>query len=237
MSDRGWGQVRRISERVFEAIDWSLLGDVYFHDDGEQHWRSRLPQVLELGVGLGERLSAFTRRGGASLWAGAGVAELPAMLGEVMVEGRDVVAANLIEVECEELNRALAEVAPDVALRYRAVDAAVAASERRFDHLGCVSLFTDPERWPMLSGVSYGRIAPVQLDVEAFVAERERAIALADALLSSLELPAVLTTTAEEVGWFLDRAALRGIEVEAQDELVETAVVGDPVGFLLLRQA
>ena len=32
-------------------------------------------------------------------------------------------------------------------------------------------------------------------------------------------------------------AEMRGIEVEAQDELVETAVVGDPVGFLLLRQA
>jgi hypothetical protein len=43
-----------------------------------------------------------------------------------------------------------------------------------------------------------------------------------------------VTTTPEEVAWFLGEADRAGVAVEALDDLIETAVVGDPVGFLRL---
>lgn len=85
------------------------------------------------------------------------------------------------------------------------------------------------------SGVAYGRLPPVQLDLEQFAAEREQARELASSLFALLNPSSCITTTAEEVAWFLDLAAVQGREIEPVDDLVETAVVGDPVGFLQLR--
>jgi hypothetical protein len=188
--------------------------------------------VLELGELLALQLLRRLPSGGASLWVGAGVAELPVLLAETMLHGRTVVAANLREAECALLNAGLQAAAPEVALRYVAADAAVVAPGTPFDHLGCISVFTDPERWPMLSGVAYGRIAPVQVDVERFVAERDEARAVAQGLFARLQRPGLVTTSAEEVAWFLETAAAVGATIDAADDLVETAVVGDPVGFL-----
>ena len=95
-------------------------------------------------------------------------------------------------------------------------------------------MFTDPETWPVVSGVAYGRLHPVQLDLEQFAAERAQVRELATSLLALLEQDACITTTAEEVAWFLDLADESGRTMEATDDLIETAVVGDPVGFLLL---
>src|SRR5690606_6673428 len=117
-----------------------------------------------------------------------------------------------------------------VELRFTRGDAGSAAGALAFDHVGCISVFTDPETWPLLSDVAYGRIAPVQIDVDRFVAERERARALAQQLFARLERPGLVTTSAEEVSWFLEQAEAAGARCEAGDELVETAVVGDPVG-------
>lgn len=234
-SPQDWHEVEKLTRRVFDAVDWRVLGDIYFHEDGEQHWADRRKLVVELGSQLARRLARQVERGGASLWVGAGVAELPVLLGEVAVLGRSVVAANLIQEECDALNAALAQAAPDVSLRYQAGPAELVAGKRLYDHVGCISVFTDPERWPMLSGVSYGRVAPVQLDLEQFAGERDEARALAAALFARLSRPGCLTTTSEEAPWFLEQAAAADAEVEASDDLVETAVVGDPVGFLQVR--
>jgi hypothetical protein len=96
-------------------------------------------------------------------------------------------------------------------------------------------LFTDPESWPLLSDVAYGRIAPVQVDVEQFVAERESARELATTLFARMRRPGLVTTTAEEVSWFLEQADAVGAEIEAGEELVEAAIVGDPIGVLRIR--
>ena len=72
----------------------------------------------------------------------------------------------------------------------------------------------------------------MQLDVEAFVAEREQARALAHGLFGRLARPGWITTSAEEAPWFLEEATAAGVGYEAGEELVETALVGDPVGFL-----
>ncbi len=229
------GAVSALCRRVFDALDWSALGEIYFHDDGENRWREKRRPLLELGERLARTLLRRLPRRGASLWVGAGVAELPVLLAESLLHERNVVAANLRQRECEVLNAGLVAAAPEVTWRFVAADARQAEPGAGFDHLGCVSLFTDPETWPELSGVAYGRIAPVQVDVERFVAEREQACSVAAALFARLQRPGLITTSAEEVAWFLEPAAAAGAVVDADEELVETAVVGDPVGFLAVR--
>lgn len=228
-------RVRQLTERVLEHLDWAALGEIYFHWGGREFWQERRPQVLELGERLATALLPQLPRGGASLWVGAGVAELPALLAEVLLGGREVVAANLREQECAVLDAGLAAAAPDVALRFTPGDARTVAAGRTFDHLGCISVFTDPETWPLLSDVVYGRIAPVQIDVEQLVREREAARALAAGLFARLRRPGLITTSAEEAAWFLEQAEGAGAQVDASEDLVPTAVVGDPVGFLTVH--
>lgn len=227
-----WGSVAALYRRIAAACDAVALGEIYFHWGGERFWAERAPSIAELGERLARALLPKVKAGGVSLWVGAGVAELPVLLAEVMLRGRDVVATNLRLREVEVLNEALDKVAPDLPLRYVAGDATEVAAGRTFDHLGCISVFTDPETWPLLSDVAYGRIAPVQIDVERFVAEREVARTLAAKLFGRLARPGLVTTSAEEVSWFLECAAAAGLDYEADEELVETAVVGDPVGFV-----
>jgi hypothetical protein len=217
------------------ALDWQALGEVYFHWGGEAFWAEKRPDVLRLGEALARALAGRLPRGGRSLWVGAGVAELPVLLVETMALGREVVACNLRAAEVDALNAGLAKAGHGASLRYVAADAATADGEAAFDHVGCVSVFTDPETWPTLSGVSYGRLPPVQVDVERFVAERESARALAAAAFARLQRPGWITTTPEEVAWFLEQAERAGARIDAEEELVETAVVGDPVGFLRVR--
>ena len=234
-SSADWPTVTMLARRVLGELDWQALGEVYFHWGGERFWQERLPQVGTLGEALARRLGREVPRGGASLWVGAGVAELPVLLAEVLLFERSVVAANLRERECEVLNAGLQAVAPDVPVRFTAGDARAVEAGRTFDHLGCISVFTDPETWPVLSDVAYGRIAPVQVDVERFVAEREAAREVAKGLFARVQRPAVITTTAEEVAWFLEQAQAIGASAEASEDLVATAVVGDPVGFLRVQ--
>lgn len=230
-----WSSVAALHRRIAAACDWQALGEIYFHWGGEQFWAEKAPQVGELGERLARALLPKVRAAGASLWVGAGVAELPVLLAEVMLRGRDVVATNLREREVAVLNAALDKVAPELPLRYVAGDATEVAAGRSFDHLGCISVFTDPETWPVLSDVAYGRVPPVQVDVERFVAEREQARALAHKLFARLARPGLVTTSAEEVAWFLECAAAVGADYEADEELIDTAVVGDPVGFVGFR--
>ncbi len=77
----------------------------------------------------------------------------------------------------------------------------------------------------------------MQVDVDAFVAERARRVALAAAVFARLTRPGCVTTSAEEVSWFLELCEAQGLEVEASEDLIETAVVGDPVGFLRVAGA
>jgi len=230
-----WRAVTKLTERVLERLDWHALGEIYFHWGGEQFWQERRPRVVELGEVLAMRLLQQVPKGGASLWVGAGVAELPVLIAEVLMHERTVTAANLRERECEVLNAGLLVAVPEVAVRFIAGDARTVEPGRSFDHLGCISVFTDPETWPVISDVAYGRVAPVQLDVEQFVAEREATRAVAKGLFARLQRPGLVTTSAEEVAWFLEQAEVHGATVDASEDLVETAVVGDPVGFLTVR--
>jgi hypothetical protein len=236
MSGASWDDCRKACEHLLGQLDWRALGEVYFDADGDKYWAELQPRVLEMGLEWARALTRRLPEEGTSLYAGAGVAELPVLLAEAMVRGRKVKAVNLRSAEVTALNDALRRTSLRKYVRFECEDAGAVAAGAvgTFDHLACVSLFTDPEVYPALSGVAYGRIAPLQLDVDRFVAERARAKVLSQQLFDSLRRPAWITTTAEEVAWFLACADAAGAPYEADPELIETAVVGDPIGFLRL---
>jgi hypothetical protein len=226
-----WDRCAAACERLFESLDWQALGAIYFHADGAAHWLQRRTALLELGFQWARELLRRVPGGGRSLYVGAGVAELPVLLAERCVAGRAVQALNRNRRECELIARGLHAVGLEDELAIEPADAA-SSEVRGYDHLGCVSVFTDPETWPVLSGVAYGRLPPVQVDVAQFVRERDAARALAARLFAGLARPGWITTTAEEVAWFLEQADLAQVPYTVDEAQVPTAVVGDPVGFL-----
>ncbi len=221
-------------ERLLAALDSGALGDIYCHEGGDAFWSDRRPAVVEIGLLWAVELAARVSRGGRSLYVGAGVAELPALLTEVLDLERTCVAANLREAECDTLNASLAAVGLDQRLRLLACDALDVSDRGPFDHVALVNVLDDPETFPWVSGVTYGRASPLDLEPAAFEAERMRIRALMAALLSTLRLPAVVTTTAEEAPWVLEAAARAGIAVNGDDAAIDSPLVGDAIGFLRL---
>ena len=230
-----WDSWRDATERLLAALDWQELGEIYFHEHGEERWSQIRPQVFELGEVWARALLKRVPQGGRSLYVGAGVAELPVLIAERCIRGRSLRAVNRSTRECDVLMAGLASVGLAGIIKIEPMDGAIAAAYGGYDHLGCVSLFSDPETWPLLSGVAYGRIPPVHLDVEAFVREREQARTLAKAMFGGLKRPGLITTSAEELGWFLEAAAPSGAECEAEDDMIPTYMVGDPIGFVRVR--
>jgi hypothetical protein len=229
---------RKLLERLFAALDWSRLGAIYCDEGGAAFWAEHRGPALRLGMAWADRLLPRLGAGGVSLYVGAGVAELPAMVAEVREGGRRVFAANMRAGECSVLNEGLRAVGvgPDE-LTIEAGDARRLAGRGPFDQLALVSVLTDPESWPTVSALTYGRVPPVLLDVEAFVRERAEVLALVEALLDTAAPRTVWTTTVDEVSWLMDAAARRGLRVEADEDVVETAIVGDPLGFLTIVDA
>jgi hypothetical protein len=222
-------------ERVFAALDYETLGSIYCHEGGAEFWEERREHVMSAGVVWARALCA--RLGvGRSLYVGAGVAELPALIVECEDLGREVRIASLNEPECESLNASLATVGLADRLVFQPIDAREAAAGGGFDHLSLVSVLTDPEHYPTVSDLSYGRLHPALVDMDAFTAERASLRSLVDSLLAALQTPAWVTTTAEDAPWLLQAAEARGLLVEPDDEAIETAVVGDPLGFLRIVQ-
>jgi len=222
-------------ERVFSGLDYGTLGAIYCDEGGAAFWEERRENVMRAGVewarALGDRL-----RSGSSLYVGAGVAELPALLTECFDLGREVHIASLNGPECESLNASLGALSLSDRILFRFCDASEVAVEGAVDHLSLVSVLNDPEHYPTVSDMSYGRLHPVLLDLDAFETERSRLRALVDHLLGALTTPAWVTTTVEEVSWVMAAADARGLVVEADDGVIETALVGDPLGFLRISR-
>lgn len=222
---------RTILEALFAAIDYDRLGPVYCDEGGAAFWEAHREPALRLGLEWAYAVAARVTDG-ASLYVGAGVAELPALVVEVSDLGRTVHVCSLNEVECQVLNDALRAVGLEDRIVFECRDAAEIAPGLSFDHLSLVSVLNDPVLYPMVSGLSYGRLAPVLLDVPEFEAERNRLRGLVGTLFDGLRRPGLITTTFEEVSWLLDAASNRGLTIEADDDAIETAIVGDPIGFL-----
>jgi hypothetical protein len=210
---------------VFKRLDYAKLGPVYCDEGGEAFWRHRRNACRRLGLAFASVLLNRLKPDGASLYVGAGVAEIPSLMMETLELNRKVVACNLRRAEVDILNAAWGG-----RIIFSASDAAKA--EGRYDHLWIVSVLNDPERFPNLSALSYGRADPLTFDQKAFAKERRRVMALASACLGKLTGSALVTTSVEEVPWIEDWCRRRQVPYRIEWDEYPTAIVGDPMCFI-----
>jgi hypothetical protein len=216
-------ETRAALAAIFKRLDYCALGRIYCDEGGDAFWRVKKGPCQRLGIKLAETLRGRLRQGGRSLYVGAGVAELPMLAMETMELGRTVAACNLRGEEVTVLNRACGDVP------FRFVHRDAGDVEGTFDHVWIVSVLNDPERFPELSALSYGRANPVLFDVAAFTKERDAVVALADRSLRKLQLPSLVTTSSEEINWITDWCLKRNISCVVEPRSYPTAVVEDPV--------
>jgi len=226
MTPRLTPATRRAIAGIFERQDYAALGAIYCYEGGEEFWREKRGPCQRLGIKLAEVLLGRLRRGGRSLYVGAGVAEIPVLAMETMELGRKVIAFNLRDTEVVLLNQAC----KPFPFEFTCGDARMA--EGPFDHLWIVSVLNDPERFPELSALSYGQANPVSFDPVAFARERAEVAALADGCLEKLARPALVTTSVEEIPWITDWCRRRGLSCVVEEEDHPTAIVEDPVCFI-----
>jgi len=223
--------------RVDACVDWRLLGQTYCDGGGEDFFtdearEANVDAALMFAAELGEHL----RPGGASLYVGAGVAELPLLVFEAIMLDRRVHAVTLDGFEPQELNRALAAAAEEIGreLPHFGVDglAALEGTGDTLDHLWLVSVLTDPDAFPALHDTLYERRTEADgaTGRGRLAEDRERARALVEEALDRLAPgPALVSTTDEE--WTLVGPALgrrgRAVEVPSRGRL--SAIVGDVV--------
>jgi hypothetical protein len=148
------------------------------------------------------------------------------MLMESLDLHRSVLPYNLRRGEVASLNRACRALP----LRFYAADAARATG--CFDHLWIVSVLNDPERFPQLAALSYGRAMPVTFDPRVFQQERNIARVIVNRCLSKLVVPGLVTTSTEEVVWIADWCHRHSIPYLVERKYYPTALVGDPVCFM-----
>jgi hypothetical protein len=223
-------RTRAAIRTLFTRLDYPTLGRIYCDEGGDAFWKAKRGPCQTLGIKLAEALRGRLKQGGRSLYVGAGAAELPALAMETMELGRTVMACNLRADEVEALNQAC----NDVPFRFAHQDAGDA--DGTFDHLWIVSVLNDPERFPELSALSYGRANPVLFDAEAFTKEREQVVALAAHCLRKLRLPGLVTTSTEEINWITDWCLRRNISCVVEPKSYPTATVEDPVCFIRIGE-
>ncbi len=219
---------RRAIADVFGRLDYQALGPIYCDEGGDEFWLAKRDLCRRMGTRLGRALLPRLKANGASLYVGAGVAEIPLILLERLELGRSVTACNLRKDEVEVLNRAC-EGLPS---RFQARDAG--SVRTGYDHLWFVSVANDPERFPELSALSYGRANPVTFNARRFVPEQRAVATLVNRCLGRLSLPGLVTTTVEEVVWIAEWCHRRGIAYHIEERTYPSPTVGDPICFVRL---
>jgi hypothetical protein len=218
----------RLITLTFERLHYEKLGAVYCDEGGEAFWKDRREPCRTLGIALAEVLLNRLKPGGRSLYVGAGVAELPILLMEALDLGRTFDAFNLRAGEVEVLNQACK------GLPFRISGHDARSARGTFDHLWIVSVLNDPEQYPEVSTLSYGRANPVTFDSTAFADQRMNVLALADACLRKLALPALVSTSVEEIPWITEWCERNTIDYVVEEDDHPTAIVEDPVCFITL---
>ena len=219
---------RRLVTDVYSRLNYDALGPVYCYEGGDEFWRAKRGPCDRLGSQVAVVLRTRLTRGGRSLYVGAGVAELPALIMETVELRRTVEAYNLRRAEVAALNR----VCHSIPLKFHVVDAARAKG--RFDHLWMVSVLNDPERFPHLSPLSYGRGNPLTLDPLKFGKERRMVRALVAHCMEKLARPGFVTTTVEEVLWIAEWCHRHRVLYRVGKHDYPTALVGDPICFMYI---
>jgi hypothetical protein len=217
---------RRLVTEIYGRLDYGALGPVYCYEGGDEFWRAKRGLCNRLGSRIAVELRPKLGQGGRSLYIGAGVAELPALMMETVELGRTVEPYNLRRTEVAALNRAC----HSIPLTFHAADAANAKG--RFNHLWVASVLNDPERFPHLSPLSYGRGNPLTLDLLKFGKERRIVRALVARCMGKLARPGLVTTTTEEVLWIAEWCHRLRVPYRVGKHYYPTALVGDPICFI-----
>jgi len=217
---------RRLVTEVYGRLDYGALGPVYCYEGGDEFWRAKRGLCNRLGSRVAVVLRRKLGRGGRSLYVGAGVAELPPLIMETVEMGRTVEPYNLRRAEVAALNRAC----HSIPLTFHAADAA--SAKGRFDHLWMASVLNDPERFPHLSPLSYGRGNPLTLDPLKYDTERRIVRALVARCMGKLARPGFVTTTTEEVIWIAEWCHRHQVPYRVGKRHYSTALVGDPICFI-----
>ena len=217
---------RQCIKKVYHSLDYGALATIYCDEGGEAFWQDRRGPCERLGVKIATVLKDRLDFGGRSLYVGAGVAEIPMVIMEAQDLERDVVACNLREKEVTVLNQAC----QDLPFRFQATEAQSARGG--FDHIWIASVLNDPERFPELSSLSYGRANPVTFDPVAFKHERTSVLDLTMACLSKLTSPGLVTTSVEEIPWITQWCETHHRPYVVGEHDHPTALVGDPICFI-----
>lgn len=226
MAIRLSGSTRQAIAGVFDRLDYKRLESVYCYEGGDEFWRKKREPCRQLGTKVAEVLMRKLSPGGRSLYVGAGVTELPALLAEGRELQRQVEPYNLRRSEVAILNQACRSLP----VRFKAQDASLATG--LFDHLWIVSVLNDPERFPHLSPLSYGRADPVTFDPVRFQQERRIVQTIVDRCMPKLNVPGLVTTSTEEVVWIADWCHRHRIPYRVERKQYPTALVGDPICFI-----
>ena len=219
-------RTRQVIKKVYQSLDYEALATIYCDEGGDAFWQDRRGPCERLGIKLATVLKDRLEYGGRSLYVGAGVAEIPMVIMESQDLERDVVAFNLRDKEVTVLNQAC----HDLSFCFQATEAQSAPGF--FEHIWMTSVLNDPEQFPELSSLSYGRANPITFDPVAFKRERASVLDLTAACLSKLTSPGLVTTSVEEIPWITHWCEEQNRPYMVGEQEYPTALVGDPICFI-----
>jgi len=217
---------RKTIRTVFQTLDYGALAPIYCEEGGDEFWQAHRGPCERIGVKLARVLKEQLTSGGRSLYVGAGIAEIPTIIMEIKDLGRQVSAHNLRQEEVEVIHRAC----PDLTQCLQTTDAQSAAGA--FNHIWMVSVLNDPERFPEVSALSYGRANPPTFDPIEFASERTVVQAITKKCLNKLTKPGLVTTSIEEIPWITQWCEDQAISYRIGEQDYPTAIVGDPICFI-----
>ncbi|MCY2960340.1 MAG: hypothetical protein NTY35_09260 [Planctomycetota bacterium] len=215
-------------------LDWERLGRAYCEGDGTDFFDDELRERwLDVGLQIAETLAeALNGSLGRSAYIGAALAEVPTMLVESIVLGREVVWINLRGDEIDELARVMRLAAEKFGIALPMPSSAPVESLPRasFDHVWMVSVLTDPDHFPALHDELYERRGtPLATGRGELAEDRERAERLAGSVLDLAAEKALVATTDEELAIVRQLLAARGLALVTLDRGRISAIVGDNV--------
>lgn len=217
---------------IQSELDWERLGRAYCEGDGTDFFDDELRERwLDVGLRIADTLSRHLSHGsGRSVYVGAALAEVPIMLVESIVLGREVVWINLPCDEIEELERVMRLVAErfEIALPMPSLAALESLPRASFDHVWMVSVLTDPDHFPALHDELYERRGTELATARGTLSsDRERAEGLAHTAIELVIDGGLFSTTTEELTVLSPLCISRGRRMRSVVGDLETAIVGD----------